>query len=152
LKNPPIEKSITVESASGKLKEGVDFSIDYKRGVLNFTEPKAPLKKIQASYSTQADIIVKRLRLSAEYLIEVNGKDWEQSDALAEQIVKLLFMFNEEFKKEGINVIPLKGRMTNEEKEKKKLQMTYLFEREMHFDTAVGIITKIEIFHKPQET
>jgi hypothetical protein len=157
-KNPPIENSTTLEESSAKLKEGEDFTIDYKRNMLNLEETRKSSRKLTVNYSSRADSIAKRMKLEAKYLIDVYGKEWNQVDAIAEQIVSMLISSDDEFRQEGIRIIPKGGRTTNDEKDRRKLQMAYVFEREMVVETAVPVIRTIiptikqlEVSKKPEK-
>jgi hypothetical protein len=149
LKNPPMVDTLILEGSSGSLKEGVDFTLDPKKGIVTIENQKSSTTKFRATYSTQTDAIVKRIKIFAKYGIAISGDEWEELDSAAEEIVKIMISMDEEFNHQGITVKPLRGKAVLAEKEGRILEMAYLFEREMRFETIAPVISKIEIAQKP---
>jgi len=151
LKNKPMENGIEIESPPGTLlKENVDYLFDLNLAKITFVKNTQAKLKGKIRYSTQSDFFLKTLRLGAKYIIDVWGKDWNETDALAEEVLKALLMGNEEFESQRIHLKPIAGRIKTEEGKDmgKRIQLAYLFEKELEIETVAPTIAKIEISQK----
>jgi hypothetical protein len=151
LKNKPIDDEIAVESPPGsRLEEDVDYSINLNQATITFIKNEQTKLKGKVRYYAQNDYLSKTLRLVAKYVIDVNGKDWDATDALAEEVLRAMILNNEEFESRGIQLKPLAGRTTIEEgkENERRIQLAYLVEKEIEIETSAPSITKIEIFKK----
>lgn len=151
LKNKPTKDKITVESPPGALlRENVDYTVNINPATITFMKNAKTKLKGTVRYSTQTDYSLKMLKLGAKYVIDVWGEDWNKTDALAEEVMKILLLGNEEFESQKIHLKLVAGRTVAEEgkDDEKRIQLVYLFERELEIETVAPPITKIEITQK----
>jgi hypothetical protein len=150
LKEKPLKDSVQVETPPGTLLTEKDFTVNYKDGSINFR--KAPAKgknNILVNYNSQKRVItLKTIKLKALFAFDVFGKDKNQSDSLAEKLVKTLLAVEDQLVAEGIEMRPLGGASSTEENGNQKIRLRYLVEKEMRVEQIVGPIEKIEITRK----
>jgi hypothetical protein len=152
LKNKP-DEVIRVELPTGtELKENINYGVNHNRAIITFSEPINTGKvKGLVKYWARKESIVKSLKISARYIINVQGEDWNGTDALAEEAVKALLIGKEEMERQGIRLKPLAGRMATsdgDETQKRRIQLAYLFEKDIIIETAFPPMAKIEITQK----
>lgn len=152
LQERPLKNSVRVESPPGTfLAEKDDYAIDYEKGSVEFKEaPTKGKSNIFVKYASQKSVMmVKNLKLKALYSIEVWGADRVEADSLSEKVVKALLTVEDELLAEGIESKPIEGTvLTEEEGKTRKVQLKYMFERELRVEKLMGPIEKIEITSK----
>jgi hypothetical protein len=154
LKNKP-DEVLRVELPAGtELKENVNYTVNYRKAIITFFEPiNAGKVKGLVKYRAIKESIVKSLKISARYIISVQGEDWSGTDALAEETIKALLVGKEEMERQGIRLKPLAGRTAagdsdGGQTQKRSIQLAYLLERDIIMETAFPPIAKIEITQK----
>jgi hypothetical protein len=92
---------------------------------------------------------LKSLKVKALYSIEAWGSDRAEADSLAEKVLKALLTVEDDLLAEGIESKPVEGTVLVEEKGKiGKIQLKYMFERELRVEKPIELIEKIEITRK----
>lgn len=152
LHEKPLKNSVRVESPPGTLlAEKDDYTINYKEGSIDFrSAPQKGKNNIFVKYASQKSIMtLKSLKVKALYSIEVWGSDRAEADSLAEKVLKALLTVEDDLLAEGIESKPVEGTVLVEEKGKiGKIQLKYMFERELRVEKPVELIEKIEITRK----
>lgn len=120
-----------------KLSEGEGYTIDYKAGAVEFTQP---VWKAKITYRTRADVLRRTLKLISKYYIDIRAGDGKKTDALAEEVVKILLAESDAFERRGVRVRPLKGSKLDD-----GLRIVCIAEKELSVEFEVGLIEKIEI-------
>jgi hypothetical protein len=152
LREKPLKKSVRVESPPGTLlSEKDDYAINYDEGSIDFLKaPEKGKNNVFVRYNSQKSIMtLKSLKVKALYSIDVLCGDRTEADSLAEKVVKALLTVEDQLLGEGIEVKPIGGVTSTEERDKTaKVQLKYIVEREMRVEQVVGPIEKIEITSK----
>lgn len=150
LKNKPVRGSLEIhvlerrgqEAANEdwiKIAEGEGYAIDYKAGKVEFAQPAW---KAKVRYRTRADLLRRVLKLASKYFIDIKGGDSQKTDALSEEVVKILLAESDAFERQGISIRLLRGVRIED-----GLRIVCIAEKELSVEFEVGVIEKIEIGH-----
>lgn len=120
-----------------RITEGEGYTVDYKAGIIEFTQP---VWKAKITYRTNAEVLRRALKLISKYFIDVRGGNSQETDALAEEVVKTLLAESDVFERSGISLRPLKGIRLED-----GLRIVCIAEKELSVEFEVGVIEKIEI-------
>jgi len=153
LKEKPLQGSVQVECPPGNsLAEKKDFAVKYSEGSIDFsTAPPKGKKRIFVKYlSHKSAVTVKGLKLKATYSIDVWGTGRVEVDSIAEGVVKALLMVEDDLAAEGVELRPVGGETLPEQGGEKteRVQLKYVFERDLRVKKLVPPIEKIEITKK----
>jgi hypothetical protein len=150
LQEEPLRNSVRVESPPGtSLTEKQDYTVDDSEHSVNFQKaPEKGKNNIIIKYNSQKSVMtLKTIKVKALYLIGVLGENRTGADSLAEKVVKALLEAEERLAEEGIEIRPLGGANTVQEKNA-KVHLTYVAERTIRLEQVIGPMEKIEITRK----
>jgi hypothetical protein len=106
LKEKPLPDNVWVECPPGtSLVERKDFDVNYVKGLIDFSKiPHKGKDKLFVKYLSQKKKImtVKGLKIKGTYAIDVLHASRDKADSLAEKVVKVLLMVEDELAAEGI--------------------------------------------------
>ncbi len=151
LRNKPLPGTTRIELPPGTaLKENQDYTVSYGDGSVSFAgRVESGKLKGTAKYSTEGVSAVKTLRLKATYIVEVAGRDREETDTMAERAVEALMDIDEVLQSEGLIITPLKGRTVSSDKEGCAfIQLAYMLEKEMKVTKPVTVMKRVEVKQK----
>lgn len=109
LSKKPLKPTVEVEHPPGrKLREKVDYSVDYVEGVVIFNSP--PLsgdRNVVVKYL--APVEIRGLKFNIKYHITIWADDKSSCNDIAVKIIELLFREEKHFNVQGIFLKPLRG-------------------------------------------
>ncbi len=152
LKEKPMEESLRVEHPLGRpLAARDDFSVDLEKSSIVFKKPPAKGKdNILVRYVGQRGIVsLKVVKLRADYSLDVWHTDREKADQIAEKVVKLLLVAQNDLSAQGYDLRPTEGNMEGGPDGKATVvRLRYSMERELRVEQVVGIIERVELSGK----
>jgi len=149
LSKKPLKPTVEVEHPPGrKLREGVDYSVDYAEGIVIFNSP--PIsgdKNIVIKY--HAPVEIKGLKFNIKYHIGVWADDESLCDTIAVKVIELLLREEKQFTVQGIFLKPIGGFNVNSNellpKDVYGKVLEYQVEAQLQVEVPVPRIERIEI-------
>ena len=151
LQQKPLKGSARVRSSFEASPEESGRTVNYEEGSVDFKKPPPKGKgNIIVTYLPEQGVLTLRtLKVIASYTVEAWSPDRVEADSIAEKVVTTLLSAEDEFLQQNIEAKPIEGKVIQEESDGiVKIQLKYVFERELRLEQVVGPIQKIEITPK----
>jgi len=147
LKMKPLKPLRSVEHPLGeKLKEGVDYTVDYDSWVITFSKPPAKgVGNIAVTYLTPME--GRAVKLISKLHVEAWSRDRGEVDEVAASVVKSMLMAEEELAERGLSIRLLEGyrrRLNDVYCE----SLIYEVESQVSVEYQAARIEKVEVEHK----
>jgi hypothetical protein len=147
----PVRPVLSVEHPAGtRRRRGIDYTIDYEKGIINFRSPPAKGEKnIVIRY--QIPIETKGVKFRLRYHINVWSQDEAERNEITVEVIKALLREEETFNRKGMLIKPLRGFNISQEKTVANVSgktLEYLFEAYLQVEVPVPRIEKVEIKEK----
>lgn len=109
LSEKPLRPVLSAEHPVGtRLRRDVDYTVDYKEGVINLHSPPAKGERnVAVRYLMPLE--TKGVRFKLRYHVNVWSEDEAERNQIAVQVVKALLREEETFNRKGLVIKPLRG-------------------------------------------